>query len=146
MASLRYNVSYWSEIMIMSFYFAYLIKFALSFVVFRSRYLICSLWTNVVYSPKFPKILATSWVPVKYSGRIWVKSNFNPLRAKFFIGNIHFFLQFISFPHTDMIQVVEILRHVGQELTYSTYSPWARPPNFGCRYHLGWIILIVIFG
>ena len=27
-----------------------------------------------------------------------------------------------------------------------SYSPWARPPNFGCRYHLGWIILTVIFG
>ena len=25
-------------------------------------------------------------------------------------------------------------------------EPWARPPNFGYRYHLGWIILIVIFG
>ena len=27
-----------------------------------------------------------------------------------------------------------------------TYSPWARPPNFGYRYNLVWIILIVIFG
>ena len=26
------------------------------------------------------------------------------------------------------------------------FSPWARPPNFGYRYHLGWIILIVILG
>ena len=25
-------------------------------------------------------------------------------------------------------------------------SPWARPPNFGYRYHLGWIIRMVIFG
>ena len=25
-------------------------------------------------------------------------------------------------------------------------SPWATPPNSGCRYHLGWIIVIVIFG
>ena len=31
-------------------------------------------------------------------------------------------------------------------LTFKPSSPWARPTNFGYRYHLGWIILIVIFG
>ena len=36
---------------------------------------------------------------------------FNPLRAKFFTGNIKTYQQFISFLHADMIQVVEILPH-----------------------------------
>ena len=42
------------------------------------------------------------------------------LRAKFFSKNINMYLQFLSFLHTDMMQVVEILSRVRQGLTYST--------------------------
>ena len=44
----------------------------------------------------------------------------NPLRAKFFRGNINIYLHFVSFLHTDMTQVVEILPQIRQEPTYST--------------------------
>ena len=42
-----------------------------------------------------------------------------PLRDKFLIGNIEVYLQFISFLHSDLRQVVEILPRVRQELNYS---------------------------
>ena len=45
---------------------------------------------------------------------------FNPLRAKFFRGNINIYLHFVSFLHIDTTQVVEILPQIRQELTYST--------------------------
>ena len=48
------------------------------------------------------------------------KSNVNPLRAKFFRGNINIHLHFVSFLHIDMTQVVEILPQIRQEPTYST--------------------------
>ena len=44
----------------------------------------------------------------------------NPLRAKFFRGNINIYLHFVSFLHIDMTQVVEILPQISQEFTYST--------------------------
>ena len=44
----------------------------------------------------------------------------NPLRAKFFRGNINLYLHFVSFLHIDTMQVVEILPQVRQEPTYST--------------------------
>ena len=44
----------------------------------------------------------------------------NPLRAKFFRGNINIYLHFVSFLHIDMAQVVEIFPQVRQEPTYST--------------------------
>ena len=44
----------------------------------------------------------------------------NPLRAKFFRGNINIYLHFVSFLYTDMTQVVEILPQVRKESTYST--------------------------
>ena len=43
----------------------------------------------------------------------------NLLHAKFFSGNINIYLQLISFLHTDMTWIVEILPHVRRELTYS---------------------------
>ena len=43
----------------------------------------------------------------------------NPLRAKFFRGNINIYLHFVSFLHIDMTQVVEILPQVRQEPTYT---------------------------
>ena len=44
----------------------------------------------------------------------------NPLRAKFFRGNINIYLNFVSFLHLDTMQVVEILPQIRQEPTYST--------------------------
>ena len=44
----------------------------------------------------------------------------NPLRAKFFRGNMDIYLQFVSFLHIDKTQVVEILPQIRQEPTYST--------------------------
>ena len=38
----------------------------------------------------------------------------NPLAAKFFIGNVKMYLQFISFLHADMTQVVEIFPNLRQ--------------------------------
>ena len=46
----------------------------------------------------------------------WSARSFNPLRYKFFIGNIKMYLQFISFLHTDMTQAIEILPCVRQNL------------------------------
>ena len=44
----------------------------------------------------------------------------NPLRAKFFRGNINIYLHFVSFLHINMPQVVEILPQIRQEPIYST--------------------------
>ena len=46
----------------------------------------------------------------------------NPLRAKFFKGNINIYLHFVSFLHIDTTQVVEILPQKRQEPSYSTQS------------------------
>ena len=44
----------------------------------------------------------------------------NPLRAKFFRGNLNIYLHFVSFLHIDTTQVFEILPQIKQEPTYST--------------------------
>ena len=44
----------------------------------------------------------------------------NPLRAKFFWGNINIYLHFMSFLHIDMTQVGEILPQIRQGHTHST--------------------------
>ena len=44
----------------------------------------------------------------------------NPLRAKFFRGNINIYLHFMSLLHIDMAQVLKILSWVRPGLTYST--------------------------
>ena len=44
----------------------------------------------------------------------------NPLRATFFRGNINIYLHFMSFLHTNIIQVVEIPPRVRQGPAYST--------------------------
>ena len=51
---------------------------------------------------------------------IWSMVDFNPLRAKFFRGNINIYLHFVSFLHIGTTQVVEILTQIRQEPTYST--------------------------
>ena len=43
-----------------------------------------------------------------------------PLRAKFSWENINIYLHFVSFLHSDTMQVVEILPQIRQEPTYST--------------------------
>ena len=43
----------------------------------------------------------------------------NPLRAKFFRGNINIYLHFVSFLHIDMTQVLKILPQVREGPTYS---------------------------
>ena len=48
------------------------------------------------------------------------KSPLNPLRAKFFWGNINMYLHFMSFLHIDMTQVLKILPQVRPGPTYST--------------------------
>ena len=52
---------------------------------------------------------------------------FNPLRANFFSWNINMTLQFLSFLHTVMTKVVEILPQVRRGRTYSTKST-----SYGC--------------
>ena len=47
---------------------------------------------------------------------IWV----NPLRAKFFRGNINIYLHFMSLLHIDMTEVLKILPQVRPGPTYST--------------------------
>ena len=44
----------------------------------------------------------------------------NPLRAKFFRGNINIYLHFISLLHIDMTQVLKMLPQVRPGLTYPT--------------------------
>ena len=46
----------------------------------------------------------------------------NPLRSKFFRGNINIYLHFASFLQIYTGQVVEILPQIRREPTYSTYS------------------------
>ena len=44
----------------------------------------------------------------------------NPLRAKFFRGNINIYLHFVLFLHINTTQVVEIFPQIRQEPTYLT--------------------------
>ena len=44
----------------------------------------------------------------------------NPLRAKYFRGNIKYILTSYIITHIDMTQVIEILPQVRQKLTYAT--------------------------
>ena len=44
----------------------------------------------------------------------------NPLRARFFRGNINIYSHFVSFLHIDTMQVFEILPQIRQEPTYYT--------------------------
>ena len=75
----------------------------------------------------------------------------NPLHAIFLLGKIKMYryLQFVSFLHNDMAQVIEILPHVRQDLTYSTesiswvmMSCWCKEPGHHQPYLLclTWII------
>ena len=46
--------------------------------------------------------------------------HFNPLRAKFFRGNINIYLHFMSLRHIDMTEVLKILPKLRAGPTYST--------------------------
>ena len=47
-------------------------------------------------------------------------SQLNPLRAKFYRGNLNIYLHFVSFLHIDATQGVDILPQIRQDSTYST--------------------------
>ena len=54
---------------------------------------------------------------------IHISLNFiNPLRAKFFWGNINIYLHFMSFLHIDLTQVLKTLPQVREGPTYSIES------------------------
>ena len=59
--------------------------------------------------------IRSSWVVITAS---WI----NPLRARFFRGNINIYLHLVSFVHIDITQVIEILPQIRQWPTYTTYS------------------------
>ena len=61
--------------------------------------------------------MAEHWGPWSRKHRI-----FNALQIKLFSKNVNSYSKFLSLPHTDMTQVVEILCHVRKGLTYSTTS------------------------
>ena len=73
------------------------------------------------------KVIFILWHVANHYLDYYLGSLINPLHAKFFIGNLKKYLHFISYHHTDMTQVVEILPHVIQELTCSTL-------HRGCRF------------
>ena len=53
------------------------------------------------------------------TSKMFVYHNFNPLSAKFYIGNINICLHFVSFLHIDMTQVADILPQIRLEPSYS---------------------------
>ena len=64
---------------------------------------------------------AMGFIPcVRHPSFAHIIASVNPLRAKFFRGNINIYFHFVSFLHIDTTQVVEILPQVRQEPTYST--------------------------
>ena len=79
-------------------------------------------WVNKYILLIFPFCLLLHWSHECSSGDQTSKCLINPLRAKFFRGNINIYSHFVSFLHIDMTQVVEILPQVRQEPTYSTQS------------------------
>ena len=69
-------------------------------------------------------MLSSPWLLIiwKLSDSSSAASPFNPLRAKFFRGNLNIYLYFISLLHIDMTQVLKILPQVRSGLTYFTLS------------------------
>ena len=76
------------------------------------------IWTNDGYFIDAYVHLRPQWVDSLVPGRCG--SNFNPLHAKFFRGNINIYLHFVLFLHIDTALVIEILPQIRQEPTYST--------------------------
>ena len=70
--------------------------------------------------PFYPGEDELKWVGKGETRHCKVKLFINPLRAKFFSGNINIYLLFVSFLHIDTTQVVEIFPQIRQEPTYST--------------------------
>ena len=55
----------------------------------------------------------------------WAMTIINPLHSKFFTGDKNIYLHFMSFLHSDMTQVVEILSYARKGPTDSTWAiPW----------------------
>ena len=61
--------------------------------------------------------LMTPWIRWRFLKPNSLKDYFNPLRAKFFKGNINIYLHFVSLLHIDMAQVLKILSQVRLGLT-----------------------------
>ena len=54
--------------------------------------------------------------------RVIIRPHFNPLRAKFFRGNLNIYLHFMSLLQINMTQVLKIISQVRPGPTYSTKS------------------------
>ena len=69
------------------------------------------------------KRIGNSWTSENYvtvaTQNIHLSQIVNPLRAKFFRGNINIYLHFVSFLHIDLTQVLKILPQVREGPTYS---------------------------
>ena len=83
---------------------------------------------NVIISCKPLGLIPENIYLMSLRNPIRYESNQYPLTLNmlfFFIGNMKMYLWFIPFLYADMTQVVEILPHVRQDLTYSTLPiPW----------------------
>ena len=105
----------------------------------RARYDITVVQARVVVQKWHPKLFTTGIRAHVWYDHIHVKQwdiitapCLNPLRAKFFRGNINIYLHFMSLFHIDVAQKLKILSQVRPGLTYSTWStswllmPWRR--------------------
>ena len=73
-------------------------------------------WLFMVGAPRALQTASTLFfIKIRYA-----TVQVNSLLAKLSSKNINMYLQFISFLHTNMTQVVEILSHVRQRLTNAT--------------------------
>ena len=83
----------------------------------RFRFRTSPCYLMVVLLPSWGKNKCRALVPLYLCN---IEFKLNPLRAKFFRGNINIYLHFMSLLHIDMIQVRKILPQVRPVLTYST--------------------------
>ena len=105
-----------------------------SFVVFCFAVVISRVLSGVILSvhPSISGLLQKYWNNHKMVVTIQMILSItgwsiNPLRAKFFRGNINIYLRFVSFIHIDMTQVLKIHYQVREGSTYSLYSQY-----YGC--------------
>ena len=86
-----------------------------------------SIWRGYMNTTQTVLHSPSVWRWIRYrrmalDGNQVCRTELNPLCAKVFKGNKNIYLHFMSFLHMDKTQVVEILLHVRQEITYSTLS------------------------
>ena len=80
----------------------------------------CSNWWQRKHGTSV--LLALYEVIPSVTGGFPSQKSINPLRAKFFRGNINIYLHFMSLLHIDMTQVFKLLPQVRPGLEYSTQS------------------------